>query len=66
VRIGRYRLAVGGDIITAIDGQPINDLQALTVYLETERAVGDTVQLSVIRDGEERLISLTLAAQPRE
>jgi S1-C subfamily serine protease len=65
-RIGRYRLAVGGDVITAIDGQPINDLQALTVYLETERAVGDTVQLSVIRDGEERLISLTLAAQPRD
>jgi S1-C subfamily serine protease len=65
-RIGRYRLAVGGDVITAIDGQPINDLQALTVYLETERAIGDTVQLSVIRDGEERLISLTLAAQPRD
>ena len=37
-----------------------------TVYLEAERAVGDTVQLSVIRDGEERLISLTLAAQPRD
>jgi S1-C subfamily serine protease len=65
VRIGRYRLAVGGDIITGIDGRPISDLQALTVYLETERAVGDTVQLSVTRDGEERLISLTLAAQPR-
>jgi S1-C subfamily serine protease len=65
-RIGRYRLAVGGDIITAIDGQPINDLQALTVYLESERAIGDTVQLSVVRDGQERQISLTLAEQPRE
>ena len=33
VRIGRYQLPVGGDTITAIDGQPTNDLQALTVFV---------------------------------
>ncbi len=65
VRIGRYQLAVGGDIITAIDGQPTVDLEGLTVYLETERAIGDTVDLTVVRSGQEITIPVTLGAEPQ-
>jgi S1-C subfamily serine protease len=65
VRVGRYRLPVGGDIITAVDGQPISDLQALTVYLETEKTVGDTVQVTILRDQEAQQISVTLGEQPQ-
>jgi S1-C subfamily serine protease len=65
VRIGRYQLAVGGDIITAINGQPTTDLQVLTVYLETETAIGDTVELTVLRDGKEITIPVTLGEQPQ-
>ena len=49
VRLGRYQLQVGGDIITAIDGQPAPDLETLTVYMETETSAGDTVTLTVRR-----------------
>jgi S1-C subfamily serine protease len=66
VRIGRYRLPVGGDVITAIDGKPTDDLQALTVYLETERTVGDTVELTIVRGEEELLVSVTLAELPQQ
>jgi len=65
VRVGRYRLAVGGDIITAVDGQPTADLEALTVYLETETTIGDTVELTVFRNGNETTIPVTLGEQPQ-
>jgi S1-C subfamily serine protease len=65
VRVGRYQLAVGGDVITAINGQPAADLQALTVYLETETAIGDTVTLTVLRGGAEIAIPVRLGEQPQ-
>jgi S1-C subfamily serine protease len=65
LRIGRYQLPVGGDIITAVDGQPTADLEALTVYLETETAIGDTVQLTVLRDDQVITIPLVLGEQPQ-
>jgi S1-C subfamily serine protease len=64
-RVGRYQLPVGGDIITAIDGLPTADLEALTVYLETETAIGDTVDLTVLRDGERVTIPVTLGEEPQ-
>jgi S1-C subfamily serine protease len=64
-RIGRYQLAVGGDIITAVNGQPTPDLQALTVYLETETSIGDTLTLTILRDGKEITVPVTLGEQPQ-
>ncbi|MFC2037619.1 S1C family serine protease [Chloroflexota bacterium] len=67
VRVGRRsQLPVGGDVIVAIDGRPATDLQLLTVYLETETAIGETVQLTILRGGKELVVRVTLAEQPRE
>ncbi len=65
VRTGRYQLLLGGDIITAINGQPLSDFQALNVYLETQTKVGDSVQVTIVRDGQEQTLALTLGEQPR-
>jgi len=65
VRLGRYQLQVGGDIITAIDGQPTPDLETLTVYMEMETSAGDTVTLNVRRGDQELTIPVTLEEQPR-
>jgi S1-C subfamily serine protease len=65
VRAGRYQLLLGGDIITAINGKPVGDFQELTVYLETQTKVGDSVQVTIIRDGQEQTLALTLGEQPR-
>jgi S1-C subfamily serine protease len=62
--LGRYQFPVGGDIITAIDGQRVADLETLTVYLESETAVGDTVELTIVRQGGELSIPVTLGEQP--
>jgi S1-C subfamily serine protease len=64
VRIGRYQIPLDGDIIIAIDGEPVNDFQTWTVYLETETTVGDTVGVTIIRDGEEQAVQVTLEEQP--
>ena len=64
VRIGRYRVPLGGDIIIAVDEQTVDDYQDLTVYLETEMRVGDSVQVRVIRDGVENTYQVTLEERP--
>jgi len=55
---------IGGDIITAIDGQPVRDMSDLITYLEAETLPGDTVTLSVIRGDAEQQIPVTLEARP--
>ncbi|MFN2286102.1 MAG: S1C family serine protease [Anaerolineae bacterium] len=64
VRMGRYQVPVGGDIITALDGQPVADLETWTIYLETQKAIGDTVQMTILRDGQEQVIPVVLEEQP--
>ena len=61
VSIGNARVPVGGDIITALNGKPIASFEELTVYLETETQVGDTVEVTIIRDGREMTVKVTLA-----
>jgi S1-C subfamily serine protease len=65
MRVGRYQLLLGGDIITAINGKPVGDFQELTVYLETQTKVGDSVQVTIVRDGQEQTLAVTLGEQPR-
>ncbi len=54
----------GGDLIVAIDGQPITTSDDLISYLVFETIVGQTVDLTVIRDGQEINLPLTLGERP--
>lgn len=62
--IGNQRVLVGGDIITAINGTSITNWNSLTEFLELHTRVGQTITLSLLRDGQPMEISLQLAAQP--
>jgi 2-alkenal reductase len=55
-----------GDIITAINGQTVRDSDDLISYLELETAVGDVVTFTIMRDGAEEQIDLTLGRRPTE
>jgi len=61
VRVGNVNLPLGGDVIIAINDQPITTIQDLLVYLETQTQVGETVQVKVLRDGREQVLPVTLA-----
>ncbi len=54
----------GGDYIIAVDGQPLSDSAELISYLVFETQVGDTIELTVLRNGEELTLPLTLAPRP--
>lgn len=64
IRFSRYMIPLGGDIITAVDDVQVETLQDLMIYLEMQTGIGDTVQLTIVRDGVERTVQLTLTAQP--
>jgi S1-C subfamily serine protease len=64
VRVGRQILPVGGDIIVAVNDHPVKDQRDLTVYLETQTRVGDTVELTIIRAGQEQRLTLELDERP--
>lgn len=66
VVVGGRELPVGGDIIIAINGQPVRDSDELVSYLELETSVGDTVVVTVQRGDRQEQISMTLGARPRE
>jgi S1-C subfamily serine protease len=66
VRLGRNVILAGGDIVTAIDGVPLESFDQLTIYLETKKRPGDEVLLSIWRDGQEMTVSLTLDERPEE
>ena len=54
----------GGDLIIAINGEPVQDTEALIAYLVFNAEVGETVDLTVVRDGETVSVPLTLGARP--
>jgi serine protease Do len=55
---------VGGDVIVAINGQTINTMDELIAYLADNTSVGQTVTLTILRNGNQQTVSLTLAARP--
>ena len=66
VRLGNYVVPVGGDILTAIDGNKIGEMEDLVKYLETKTVVGQTVNLTIMRNGKEQNIEVKLGERPRD
>jgi S1-C subfamily serine protease len=64
LRVRGGYLLIGGDILTAIDDQPITTRDQMTIYLENNKRVGDQVKLSLIRDGQPITLTATLTARP--
>jgi S1-C subfamily serine protease len=66
VRFGRYNLPMGGDVLTSIDDQPLLTTRDLTLYLDTQADVGQTVKLTIVRDGEEQMLDVMLGERPQQ
>jgi len=54
----------GGDVIVAADGGPIEDFEDLVAFLARKTIVGQTITLTVLRNGEVFDLDLTLQARP--
>ena len=58
------RTGKGGDLIIDIDGRPIDDFSDLNSYLVFHTQIGQTINITVLRDGERVVLPLTLGARP--
>ena len=58
---GQYRLGIGGDLITEIDGKRVESRDALTRAVEQKKP-GDKIDLTVWRAGHSRKVTVTLGS----
>ena len=56
--------AAGGDVITAVDGNAVTSVQDLSNYLNTNKKPGDSVSLTILRNGTSSAVSVTLGTWP--
>lgn len=66
VTVRDSELAIGGDIITAIDGKPVRQFDDLLIYLIEHTSVGQKIRLTVLRDSRQQNIEVTLVERPRD
>jgi S1-C subfamily serine protease len=59
------RIRIGGDIITAVDGKPVESAEELRLALEAKRA-GDVVKVTLYRGRSKIEKSMTLVEAPRQ
>jgi len=57
-------LETGGDIILAIDGTPVRDMDDVIAYLAQNTRPGQEVELSILRDGQEQKLTVALGKRP--
>ncbi len=57
---------VGGDVIIAINGQPIYSFDDLLIYIALETSPGDDITVTILRDNQEQDLTITLEPRPQE
>ncbi len=57
-------IPLGGDVVVAIDGNTVGDVDALRSYLFEETRPNETIELDILRNGDLQRTPVTLAAKP--
>jgi S1-C subfamily serine protease len=65
VIIGNVEVGIGGDLIMAIDGKPVEGQDSLSNSLSRKRA-GDSMELTVFRNGRTVKVKVNLDAAPED
>jgi S1-C subfamily serine protease len=66
VSIGGDTIQAGGDIIVAVDGQPVTTGGDLRGYIENTKHPGDSVRITVLRNGQRSDVTVTLSERPQQ
>lgn len=64
VVIDGEEIKVGGDVVIEFEGQPVKRFDDIVAYLARQTKVGQTVNLKVLRGGQETAVKVTLLARP--
>lgn len=66
VTIDGFPARIGGDVIIQIDDQPILEFDDLLTYIVRQTKPGQTVTLTILRDGEQMQVPVTMEARPEQ
>jgi S1-C subfamily serine protease len=61
--IGGQPVRAGGDVIVAVDGDPVADMSDVIAAVDSKQP-GDELELTLIRGGDERTVTVTLGDRP--
>ena len=64
VTVNGQQVSVGGDVITAYNGQTVKSSDDLITFLANSGTVGQTVTLTVLRGGKQIQVQVTLGLRP--
>ena len=64
VTIEGQNAMVGGDVITAIDNQPVTGIDDLIAYLASSTKADQIVTLTILRNSKQQTLDAALAARP--
>jgi len=63
IRIAGEEFLLGGDIVTAANGQPLNDHEKYTKFVQSLK-VGDKIRLNLYREGKIRVVEFHVVERP--
>lgn len=64
VEIDGQNVRLGGDVIIGIDSLPVRTLNDVSVYMERNKRPGDTMTLTIIRNGQKMIKQLIVGERP--
>jgi S1-C subfamily serine protease len=59
-------ISSGGDIIVAIGGQEVKNFEDVVGYLARSTKVGQKIEVTIMRDGRQRTVTVTLGERPAD
>ena len=57
-------LYAGGDLIIAVEGRPVKEFSDLLSYMILNKAPGDVITFTILRDSEQMEVPVTLGSRP--
>lgn len=60
------QIQIGGDVIIAVDGQPITSFEDMLIYIALNANPGQEIVVTIVRDGETIEVPITLDQRPNE
>jgi len=66
IKVDGEEIKTGGDVIIAVDDEPVHGIDDLVAYLVCHTRPGQKITLTVIRDGHEVSVPVTLGERPEE